>query len=68
MGGEESAGLSIRGHVPEKDGILACFLAAEMVAMRKKSLQQQRRELFRQVGAFYNVRLNLRVDSRRAKP
>ena len=32
LGGEESAGLSIRGHVPEKDGILACLLVAEMIA------------------------------------
>ena len=38
MGGEESAGLSIRGHVPEKDGILACLLVAEMVAVRRASL------------------------------
>jgi len=29
MGGEESAGLTIRGHIPEKDGILACLLVAE---------------------------------------
>ncbi len=35
LGGEESAGLSIRGHVPEKDGILACLLVAEMVAARQ---------------------------------
>ena len=34
LGGEESAGLSIRGHYPEKDGILACLLAAEAVAAR----------------------------------
>ena len=34
LGGEESAGLTIRGHVPEKDGILACLLMAEMIAAR----------------------------------
>ena len=34
LGGEESAGLTIRGHVPEKDGILACLLVAEMTAAR----------------------------------
>ena len=34
LGGEESAGLSIKGHYPEKDGILACLLAAEAVAAR----------------------------------
>ncbi len=34
LGGEESAGLSIKGHYPEKDGIFACLLAAEAVAVR----------------------------------
>jgi phosphoglucomutase len=61
LGGEESAGLSIRGHVPEKDGILACLLAAEMVASRKKSLKNQLNELFSRVGAVYNRRLNIRL-------
>ena len=34
IGGEESAGLSIRHHVPEKDGVLAGLLCCEMVARR----------------------------------
>ncbi len=34
IGGEESAGLTIRGHVPEKDGVIAGLLMAEMVARR----------------------------------
>ncbi len=38
IGGEESGGLTIKGHVPEKDGILACLLMAEMVATEKKSI------------------------------
>ncbi len=62
LGGEESAGLSIRGHVPEKDGILACLLLAEMVASRRKSLKTQLKELFSRVGPVYNRRLNVRLD------
>jgi phosphoglucomutase len=62
LGGEESAGLSIRGHVPEKDGILACLLIAEMVASRRKSLKNQLKELFSRVGELYNRRLNIRLD------
>jgi phosphoglucomutase len=62
LGGEESAGLSIRGHVPEKDGILACLLFAEMVASRRKSLKTQLKELFSRVGPVYNRRLNIRLD------
>jgi phosphoglucomutase len=62
LGGEESAGLSIRGHTPEKDGILACLLITEMVASRGKSLKNQLNELFSKVGAVYNRRLNVKLD------
>jgi phosphoglucomutase len=62
LGGEESAGLSIRGHVPEKDGILACLLITEMLASRGKSLKNQLKELFSKVGEVYNRRLNIKLD------
>ena len=62
LGGEESAGLSIRGHVPEKDGILACLLITEMVASRGKSLKNQLKDLFSRVGEVYNRRLNIKLD------
>ena len=61
IGGEESAGLTIRGHVPEKDGIIAGLLVAEMVATRGKSLGTQLKELFGKVGSFYPVRENFRL-------
>ncbi|HUB29580.1 MAG TPA: phosphoglucomutase/phosphomannomutase family protein [Terracidiphilus sp.] len=61
IGGEESAGLTIRGHVPEKDGIIAGLLVAEMVAARGKNLGTQLRELFGKVGSFYPVRENFRL-------
>jgi phosphoglucomutase len=61
IGGEESAGLSIRYHVPEKDGILAGLLCCEMVARRGKSLGQQLNELFAKVGSFYPQRENFRL-------
>jgi alpha-D-glucose phosphate-specific phosphoglucomutase len=61
IGGEESAGLTIRGHVPEKDGVLAGLLVAEMVAVRGKSLGVQLKELFAKVGSFYPVRENFRL-------
>src|SRR5579859_4246702 len=61
IGGEESAGLSIRGHVPEKDGIIAGMLCCEMVATRKKSMQELLRDLFGKVGSFYPVRENFRL-------
>jgi phosphomannomutase len=46
LGGEESAGLSIKGHYPEKDGILACLLAAEAVAARGTTLSEQLNSLY----------------------
>jgi phosphomannomutase len=62
IGGEESAGLTIRGHVSEKDGILACLLVAEMIAARQKSLGDQLRDLFRRVGReYWPVRMNLHL-------
>jgi phosphoglucomutase len=61
IGGEESAGLTIRGHVPEKDGILACLLVAEMVAVRGKSIGAQLKELFAKVGSFYPLRENFHL-------
>jgi phosphoglucomutase len=61
IGGEESAGLSILGHVPEKDGILAGLLAAEMVARRRKPLREQMQFLFGKVGSFYPLRENFRL-------
>ncbi len=63
IGGEESAGLTIRGHVPEKDGVIAGLLAAEMVATRGKSLGAQLKELFGKVGSFYPVRENFRLTA-----
>lgn len=61
IGGEESAGLTIRGHVPEKDGVIAGLLVAEMVATRGKSIGTQLNELFAKVGSFYPVRENFRL-------
>ena len=61
IGGEESAGLSIRHHVPEKDGILAGLLCCEMVARRNQSLKSQLDALFVKVGSFYPQRENFRL-------
>jgi phosphomannomutase len=61
IGGEESAGLSIRHHVPEKDGVLAGLLCCEAVARRKKSIGDQIKDLFGKVGSFYDQRDNFRL-------
>ena len=61
LGGEESAGLSIRGHYPEKDGILACLLAVEAVAERATSLTEQLNELYSRVGKLESGRIGVKL-------
>ena len=61
IGGEESAGLSIKGHYPEKDGILACLLAAEAVAARGASLTDQLNDLYGRVGKLESGRVGIRL-------
>lgn len=61
LGGEESAGLSIKGHYPEKDGILACLLAAEAVTVRGASLTEQLNELYGRVGKLESGRIGVRL-------
>jgi phosphoglucomutase len=63
IGGEESAGLSIRHHVPEKDGVLAGLLCCEMVARRGKPLGEQLKALCNQVGSYYPLRQNFRLTA-----
>jgi alpha-D-glucose phosphate-specific phosphoglucomutase len=61
LGGEESAGLTLRGHVPDKDGILACLLVAEMVAVEGKTLKTMLSDLYRRVGEFHTRREDLHL-------
>jgi len=61
--GEESGGLTIRGHVPEKDGILACFLAAELVAISGQNIRATLQEIFKLVGKVYSDRVNFRLSN-----
>jgi alpha-D-glucose phosphate-specific phosphoglucomutase len=63
VGGEESGGLSVKGHIPEKDGILACLLMAELVATERKSLGQVLAALAKQTGEFHTERINIAVPA-----
>jgi phosphoglucomutase len=59
LGGEESAGLSVKGHYPEKDGILAGLLAAEAVASRRESLTQELTKFYARVGRLEVGRMGM---------
>ena len=64
IGGEESGGLSIQGHIPEKDGILANLLILEAMATREMSLLELQQELYVIVGArFFNDRVDLKLEN-----
>ena len=62
VGGEESGGLSVRGHVPEKDGILACLLMAELVAAAGRPLGAVLKEITKLSGPFFTDRINIQID------
>jgi phosphoglucomutase len=61
MGGEESGGFTMRGHVPEKDGVLACLLVAEMTAATGQSVAAQLKDLHADVGVFLSRRVNIQA-------
>ena len=63
VGGEESGGLSIGNHIPEKDGVLACLLMAELVATEGKSLGKILKFIEKQTGPFYTDRINIDVPN-----
>ena len=63
LAGEDSGGLSIGGHIPEKDGILACLLILEMLADTNKTLNQLVFEIKEFAGCeFYTDRVDVKVD------
>jgi phosphomannomutase len=61
LGGEESGGLTVHGHVPEKDGILACLLMAEVAGASGRNLKSVLAQIHKDYGAFYGDRLNLKL-------
>ncbi|HEX5855101.1 MAG TPA: phosphoglucomutase/phosphomannomutase family protein [Thermoanaerobaculia bacterium] len=66
FGAEESAGLTIEGHVPEKDGILADLLTAEMAGAAGKTLDQLSEDLRREIGPFFSTRIDMPVSPEEA--
>lgn len=64
IGGEESGGLSVQGHIPEKDGILANLLILEAMAVKEKSLVELQKEIYEFAGKeFFNDRIDLHLQN-----
>ena len=65
VGGEESGGLAVSGHIPERDGIWIGLMIAEYMAKTKKSLKQLIDELYAKVGSFNCNRDDVHVENDR---
>jgi phosphomannomutase len=63
MGGEESGGLGVKGHIPERDGILLGLLLLEAMAVSGKGLRQLLNETMDEVGHFYYHRIDRRIEN-----
>jgi phosphomannomutase len=61
MGGEESGGLGVKGHMPERDGILMGLLLLEAMAMSGKGLKELLDETMDEIGHFYYRRIDLQI-------
>ena len=68
MGGEESGGMSIKGHIPEGDGILMGLLILEVMAHYQKPLHELIDELLAQYGPAQYQRTDMRLKKPVAKP
>jgi len=64
MGVEESGGLSILGHVPEKDGILVGLLAAEILAVTGKTFRELTQEAAEKYGIMNSERVDIKITPR----
>jgi phosphomannomutase len=64
IGGEESGGLSIKGHIPEKDGILANLLIVDMIAKLGKPLSEIWNDLAAAEGEMHTERVDITLSEK----
>jgi phosphomannomutase len=64
IGGEESGGLGVKGHIPERDGIFLGLLLCEVMAVRGKPLSGLVQELMDEFGYHEFRRIDLHVTER----
>jgi len=63
MGGEESGGMTIKGHIPDGDGILLGLLLCELVAFHGAALHETIDGLMQEFGAFYYGRHDVETQA-----
>ena len=62
VGGEESGGIAVKGHIPERDGIWDGLVLLEFMAKAGKSMKEIVQEVYDIVGAFVFDRADLHLD------
>jgi phosphomannomutase len=62
IGGEESGGIAVKGHLPERDGVLNSLLLAQVMADAGKTLGELVGELNAQFGPHHYARLDLEIE------
>ena len=67
IGAEESGGIGVRGHIPERDGILNSLLFLETVAASGQTPTELVREMHREFGEFYFGRRDLHIEVARGR-
>ncbi|MEZ4880221.1 MAG: hypothetical protein R2801_08680 [Chitinophagales bacterium] len=61
LGGEESGGIAVKGHIPERDGVWMALVLMEFMAKTKKSIAELIDEVYEVVGAFDYDRYDLHI-------
>lgn len=67
LGAEESGGIGVKGHIPERDGILNSLLILEAIAMSGKTPSELVKDVHREFGEFYFNRLDLHLEVARGQ-
>jgi phosphomannomutase len=62
VGGEESGGIAIKGHIPERDGIWMGLTIWEFMAKSGKSLKELIQEVYDITGTFWFERNDMHID------
>jgi len=64
IGGEESGGIGIKGHIPERDGVLSSLLLLEIVAQEKRPMGEIVERMMEEIGYHYYDRHDLHLEER----
>lgn len=59
LGAEESGGIAVKGHIPDKDGLLSCFLIIEILAYEGKTLKQVFKDFYKKYQVCYDKKVSV---------